>query len=225
MRGWPTLPLACVPYTHSWPCRTHRSERLLFCSRVTKVTCLCAEEPLHSCWRVNTSSSEGFTGMQSFLSRTNTRTRLIISSWVPVCKSLNHNCWNWPRWCCNTVALPEDCFLLIVSLFYFSMTLNHSRRPEFKFLFPFCCRKPRFTGLRPPVEAFPAVKVRADGTPWGQYENVSSGGYYLPCNIPPALMSLLMFFPSVCRFHGVLQPQYARLQELLLDEAWSGYKY
>lgn len=38
-------------------------------------------------------------------------------------------------------------------------------------------------------------------------------------------MSLLMFFSSVCRFHGVEQPQYASLQELLLDEARSSNTY
>lgn len=32
-------------YTHSWSCRTHRSERLLFCSRLIRVTCLCRRTP------------------------------------------------------------------------------------------------------------------------------------------------------------------------------------
>lgn len=115
-RGGMAYPgLGLCTHTHSWSWRTHGSERLLFRSRLIKVTCLCAEEPFHSCWRLNTSSSEGFTGMQSFLSRTNTLTHtwLFPNSHQSVNLSIitagsGHG---------STVNLLEDCILFIVCLF------------------------------------------------------------------------------------------------------------
>lgn len=113
--AYPGLGLCTHTHTHSWSWRTHGSERLLFRSRLIKVTCLCAEEPFHSCWRLNTSSSEGFTGMQSFLSRTNTLTH----TWLfpNGHQSVNLSIITAGSGHGSTVNLLEDCILFMVCLF------------------------------------------------------------------------------------------------------------